>query len=61
MILTPYAMFHRVVSGTIAEAIAAENPLSAAVGAWWRDLERMAQSGHFLAGFAGFVVCGRTP
>jgi ubiquinone/menaquinone biosynthesis C-methylase UbiE len=61
MILTPYAMFHRVVSGTVAQAVEAGRLPSAEVDTWWQALEQAETAGHFFAGFPGFLVCGHAP
>jgi ubiquinone/menaquinone biosynthesis C-methylase UbiE len=61
MILTPYAMYRRVVGGTIAQAVRAGQLSSTEVDTWWRDLEQAEAAGHFFAGFLGFLVYGRTP
>jgi ubiquinone/menaquinone biosynthesis C-methylase UbiE len=60
MILTPYAMYHRVVSGTIAQAVQAGQLPSAEVDTWWCALEQAEAADHFFAGFPGFLVCGHT-
>lgn len=61
MILTPYAMYHRVVSGTIAQAVQAGQLPSAEVDTWWQALAQAETAGHFFAGFPGFLVCGHIP
>ncbi len=61
MILTPYAMFQRVVSGTIRHAVELGQVASTEVDTWWRGLERAETSGHFFAAFSGFLVCGHAP
>jgi ubiquinone/menaquinone biosynthesis C-methylase UbiE len=61
MILTPYAMYHRVVSGTIAQAVHAGQLPAAEVDRWWQTLTQAETAGHFFAGFPGFLVCGHTP
>lgn len=61
MILTPYAMYHRMVSGTIAQAVQAGQLSSAEVNMWWQTLEQAETAGHFFAGFSGFLVCGQIP
>ena len=61
MILTPYAMYHRVVSGTIAQAVQAGQLPSAEVDTWWQALAQAETAGHFFAGFQGFLVYGHTP
>jgi ubiquinone/menaquinone biosynthesis C-methylase UbiE len=61
MILTPYAMFHRVVSGTIAQAVHAGQLPSMEVDRWWQALAQAEAAGQFFAGFPGFLVCGHAP
>jgi ubiquinone/menaquinone biosynthesis C-methylase UbiE len=60
-ILTPYAMYCRVVSGTIAQAVQRGQISSAASQHWWQTLERAEARGQFFAGFPGFLLCGRKP
>lgn len=60
MILAPYAMYRRVVSGTIAQAVQVGQFRSMEVDAWWQTLEKAEAAGCFFAGFPGFLVCGRT-
>ncbi len=59
MVLTPYAMYRRVVSGTLDQAVQAGQLAAAEVANWWSGLERAAAEGEFFAGFQGFVVSGR--
>jgi ubiquinone/menaquinone biosynthesis C-methylase UbiE len=58
MILTPYAMYHRVVSGTIEQAVQAGKLPSTEMNTWWQTLAEAEEAGHFFAGFPGFLVCG---
>jgi ubiquinone/menaquinone biosynthesis C-methylase UbiE len=58
MILTPYALYHRVVSGTIAQAVQKGQLAAVAVDRWWHALAQAETAGHFLAGFPGFLVYG---
>ena len=60
MILTPYAMYCRVVSGTIAQGVQTGQLRSAELNVWWQALEQAEASGHFFAGVPGFLLCGRT-
>ena len=60
MILTPYAMYCRVVSGTIAQGVQSGQLRSAELNMWWQALEQAEASGHFFAGVHGFLLCGRT-
>lgn len=59
MILTPHAMFCRVVSGTLAHAVQSGEIPPAELNDWWQALEEAEAAGHFFAGFQGFLVCGR--
>lgn len=59
MVLTPYAMYRRVVSGTLEEAVQAGQLAAAEVANWWGALERAVAAGEFFAGFQGFIVSGR--
>jgi len=59
MILTPFAMFRRVVGGTIDQAVQSGDASGNGVEAWWQSLEEADRAGHFFAGFQGFLVCGR--
>jgi hypothetical protein len=61
MILTPFAMFRRVVGGTIAQAVQTGQVPEADARTWWEDLERRARAGRFFGGFSGMLVCGRRP
>jgi hypothetical protein len=61
MILTPYAMYRRVVGGTIAQAVHAGQLPAPEVDAWWQALAQAEAAGQFFAGFPGFLVCGRAP
>jgi ubiquinone/menaquinone biosynthesis C-methylase UbiE len=60
MILTTYAMYRYVVSGTVAQALRSGQFLSTEVGMWWRALEEADVAGNFFAGFPGFIVCGHS-
>jgi ubiquinone/menaquinone biosynthesis C-methylase UbiE len=57
----PYPMFQRVVQGALAQPLATGELAAAEVEAWWQALQRAADSGHWLAGFSGFVVHGVAP
>jgi ubiquinone/menaquinone biosynthesis C-methylase UbiE len=61
MILTPFSMYSRVVSGTLADAAHAGTLSLTDVEDWWRVLERAENAGRFFAGFTGFLLFGRTP
>ena len=61
MILTPFAMFSRVVSGTLAQAVQTGAIASGELKTWWRSLERAESEGGFFSGVSGFLLCGRTP
>jgi ubiquinone/menaquinone biosynthesis C-methylase UbiE len=58
-IMTPYWAYQRVVRGTLEQAQAAAVFEAAELDAWWAELERASQEGHFLAAFPGFIVSGR--
>lgn len=58
MILTPFAMFRRVVDGTVAEAVHAGQLPSGEVNRWWQALTEAERAGCFFAGVPGFLVCG---
>ena len=60
MILTPFAMFSRVVSGTLAQAVQTGAIASGELKTWWRSLERAESEGGFFSGVSGFLLCGRT-
>jgi hypothetical protein len=60
MIVTPYEIYHRLVSGTIAQAVQAGQFPAAGVETWWRALEEAEAAGQFFADFASFIVCGHT-
>jgi hypothetical protein len=60
MILTPFAMLSRVVSGTLAQAAQAGAITSGELKTWWQSLERAENAGHFFSAFSGFLLCGRT-
>ena len=59
VILTPYAMFRRVVSGTLTQAVQRSQIPSTELNVWWQTLEQAEAAGRFFAGFLGFLVCGR--
>jgi Methylase involved in ubiquinone/menaquinone biosynthesis len=59
MILTTFAMYRSVVSGTVAQALQSGQLLSTEVSMWWRALDEAEAAGNFFAGFPGFIVCGR--
>ena len=57
MILTPFAMFSRVVSGTLAQAVQTGAIASGELKTWWRSLERAEIEGGFFWVFpASFCV-----
>ena len=60
MILTPFAMFRRVVGGTIDQAVQSGELRGNDVETWWRALAQADAAGHFFAGFQGFLVCGHS-
>jgi ubiquinone/menaquinone biosynthesis C-methylase UbiE len=59
MVLAPYAIYKRVVNGTMDQAVQAGQLAAAEVATWWSALERTEAAGNFLAGFLGFIVSGR--
>jgi ubiquinone/menaquinone biosynthesis C-methylase UbiE len=61
MILTPFAMWSRVVSGTLAQAVETGEITSGELKTWWQSLERAESAGRFFSAFSGFLLCGRTP
>jgi hypothetical protein len=61
MTLTPYARYHRVVRGTIAQAVHAGQLPAPEVDTWWQALAQAEAVGQFFAGFPGFLACGHTP
>jgi SAM-dependent methyltransferase len=59
--LIPFALYQRVVGGTLERAAEAGALSAADLATWWHALEHAEQEGIFFAANLGFIVSGRKP